>query len=135
MHLVLTRENGPPRRDREARKVRATVSRLIVRSQVDVYVELLREFRESPKDGVVVVLENFGEKPVLREADQPRSLLGCTSNQGFRIFEGSARVIPVNACLNGCDSDAAQNLPHIAWDSWYFWVADCKDITALCHSP
>src|SRR2546428_7355284 len=113
MHLVLTRENGPPRRDREARKVRATVSRLIVRSQVDVCVELLREFRGSAKDVVVVVLENFREKPVLGEADQRRSLLGCASNQGFCIFERSARAIPVNAFLNGCDPDSAQGTPHI----------------------
>src|SRR5713101_166030 len=123
MHLVLTRENGPPRRDREACKVRATVSRLKVRSQVDVCVELLREFRESPKDGVVVVLENFGEKPVLGEADQPRSLLGCASNQRLRIFERSARAVTVNACLNGCDPDAAQRPPpHHAAIPWYFWV-------------
>src|SRR5207249_12212555 len=129
MHLVLTRENGPPRRDREARKVRATVSRLIVRSQVDVCVELLREFCESPKDGVVV-LENFGEEPVLGEADQPRSLLGCAPNQGFRIFEGSARVITVNAGLHGCDPDAAQRHPHITLRSSGMsgWT-NCKVIT------
>src|SRR2546426_12673223 len=120
MHLVLTREDRPPRRDREARKVRATASRLIARSQVDVCVELLREFRESPMDGVVVVLENFGEKPVLREADEPRSLRGCAPNQGFRIFEGSARVIAVNAGLNACDPDAAQRPPTSRCDSLVF---------------